>query len=29
LICYNNCPSSDERPPVQNQVTQYCNAAAP
>jgi len=29
LTCYNNCVGSDERPPVQNQVTQYCNAAAP
>lgn len=29
LTCYNNCPDSNERPPVQNQVTQYCNAAAP
>jgi len=29
LTCYNNCPSSQDKPPVQNQVTQYCNAAAP
>ena len=29
LTCYNNCPDSNERPPVQNQVTSYCNAAAP
>jgi cobalamin biosynthesis Mg chelatase CobN len=29
LTCWNNCPDSNERPPVQNQVTQYCNAAAP
>lgn len=29
LTCYNNCPDSNERPPVQNSVTQYCNAAAP
>ncbi|KAJ4292392.1 hypothetical protein N0V90_009054 [Kalmusia sp. IMI 367209] len=29
LTCYNNCMGSDERPPVQNQVTQFCNAAAP
>ncbi|KAF2273219.1 uncharacterized protein EI97DRAFT_164563 [Westerdykella ornata] len=27
--CYNNCPNSDERPPVKNQVTQYCLAAEP
>jgi hypothetical protein len=29
LTCYNNCPGSNQAPPVQNQVTQYCNAAAP
>lgn len=29
LTCYNNCPNSNERPPVQNQVTQFCLAAAP
>ncbi|ORY12236.1 hypothetical protein BCR34DRAFT_600794 [Clohesyomyces aquaticus] len=29
LTCYNNCPDSAEKPPVQNQVTQFCNAAAP
>jgi hypothetical protein len=29
LTCYNNCPDSNEKPPVQNQVTQFCNAAAP
>ncbi|KAF2466977.1 uncharacterized protein BDR25DRAFT_305804 [Lindgomyces ingoldianus] len=29
LTCYNNCPDSASRPPVQNQVTQYCAAAAP
>ncbi|KAF2652476.1 hypothetical protein K491DRAFT_695557 [Lophiostoma macrostomum CBS 122681] len=29
LTCYNNCPSSDDRSPVQNEVTQYCAAAAP
>lgn len=29
LTCYNNCPDSNERPPVQNQVIQFCNAAAP
>jgi len=29
LTCYNNCPESNERPPVQNQVTSFCNAAAP
>jgi hypothetical protein len=29
LTCYNNCPDSSEKPPVQNQVTQFCNAAAP
>ena len=29
LTCYNNCPGSQDKPPVQNQVTQYCDAAAP
>ena len=29
LTCYNNCPDSNEKPPVQNQVTQYCTAAEP
>jgi hypothetical protein len=29
LTCYNNCPDSNERPPVQNQVTQFCAAAEP
>lgn len=29
LTCYNNCPDSNEKPPVQNQVTQYCTAAQP
>lgn len=29
LTCYNNCPKSNERPPVQNQVTQFCQAADP
>jgi hypothetical protein len=29
LTCYNNCPDSEEKAPVQNQVTQFCNAAAP
>ena len=29
LVCYNNCPNSNEKPPVQNTVTSYCNAAAP
>ncbi|KAF2625392.1 hypothetical protein BU25DRAFT_120786 [Macroventuria anomochaeta] len=29
LTCYNNCPESNEKPPVQNQVTQYCTAAEP
>ena len=27
--CYNNCPKSNEKPPVDNQVTQYCTAAEP
>jgi len=29
LVCYNNCPNSNEKPPVQNTVTSYCNAALP
>ncbi|RAR11581.1 gpi anchored serine-threonine rich protein [Stemphylium lycopersici] len=29
LVCYNNCPDSLEKPPVQNTVTSYCNAAEP
>ena len=29
LVCYNNCPNSNEKPPVQNQVTSYCGAAQP
>ncbi|KAJ4378220.1 hypothetical protein N0V86_005920 [Didymella sp. IMI 355093] len=29
LTCYNNCPDSNERSPVQNQVTSYCTAAEP
>ncbi|KAL6707197.1 hypothetical protein ACN47E_004744 [Coniothyrium glycines] len=29
LVCYNNCPDSNARPPVQNQVTQFCQAAEP
>jgi len=29
LVCYNNCPNSNERPPVENTVTSYCNAAEP
>ncbi|KAJ4365309.1 hypothetical protein N0V83_008929 [Neocucurbitaria cava] len=29
LVCYNNCPNSNEKPPVQNQVTQFCQAAEP
>ncbi|KAF2848020.1 lytic polysaccharide monooxygenase [Plenodomus tracheiphilus IPT5] len=29
LVCYNNCPKSNEKPPVQNQVTQFCQAAQP
>lgn len=29
LTCYNNCPNSNEKPPVQNQVTQFCTAAEP
>ncbi|KAK3216000.1 hypothetical protein GRF29_8g1783671 [Pseudopithomyces chartarum] len=29
LTCYDNCMGSDDRPPVQNQVTQFCLAAAP
>ncbi|OAL48845.1 hypothetical protein IQ07DRAFT_588916 [Pyrenochaeta sp. DS3sAY3a] len=29
LVCYNNCPDSNEKPPVQNQVTQFCQAAEP
>ncbi|KAF2204789.1 hypothetical protein GQ43DRAFT_122631 [Delitschia confertaspora ATCC 74209] len=29
LTCYNNCPDSQEKYPVQNSVTQYCAAAAP
>jgi len=29
LTCYNNCPGSPDRSPVQNQVTSFCNAAAP
>jgi hypothetical protein len=29
LTCYNNCPDSNMKPPVQNQVTQYCTAAEP
>jgi hypothetical protein len=29
LTCYNNCPDSNAKPPVQNQVTQYCAAAEP
>jgi hypothetical protein len=27
--CYNNCPKSNEKPPVDNQVIQYCTAAEP
>ncbi|OAK95927.1 hypothetical protein IQ06DRAFT_56665 [Phaeosphaeriaceae sp. SRC1lsM3a] len=27
--CYNNCPNSLEKPPVDNTVTSYCNAAKP
>ncbi|KAF9738347.1 hypothetical protein PMIN06_009893 [Paraphaeosphaeria minitans] len=29
LTCYNNCMGSQDRPPVQNQVTQFCLAAEP
>ncbi|KAF2872471.1 hypothetical protein BDV95DRAFT_569812 [Massariosphaeria phaeospora] len=29
LTCYDNCPKSDDRAPVQTQVTQFCAAAAP
>ncbi|KAH5674744.1 hypothetical protein HBI21_132930 [Parastagonospora nodorum] len=29
LVCYNNCPNSNEKPPVANTVTSYCGAAAP
>lgn len=29
LTCYNNCMSSQDRAPVQNQVTQFCLAAEP
>lgn len=29
LVCYNNCPDSPDRPPVENTVTSYCNAAEP
>ncbi|KAI4665678.1 uncharacterized protein J4E78_003141 [Alternaria triticimaculans] len=29
LVCYNNCPDSLEKPPVQNTVTSYCGAAEP
>ncbi|KAJ8106486.1 hypothetical protein OPT61_g9505 [Boeremia exigua] len=29
LTCYNNCPNSNERSPVQNQVTSFCTAAQP
>ncbi|USP76742.1 hypothetical protein yc1106_04016 [Curvularia clavata] len=29
LVCYNNCPDSQDRPPVENTVTSYCNAAEP
>ncbi|KAF2794346.1 hypothetical protein K505DRAFT_324850 [Melanomma pulvis-pyrius CBS 109.77] len=29
LTCYNNCPDSLDRSPVQNQVTSYCLAAEP
>ncbi|KAF1955585.1 hypothetical protein CC80DRAFT_87300 [Byssothecium circinans] len=29
LTCYNNCPSSPDRSPIQNSATQYCEAAKP
>jgi len=29
LVCYNNCPDSNAKSPVQNQVTQFCQAAKP
>jgi hypothetical protein len=29
LVCYNNCPNSLDKPPVENTVTSYCNAAKP
>lgn len=29
LVCYNNCPNSQDKPPVENTVTSYCNAAEP
>lgn len=29
LTCYNNCPDSNERSPVSNQVTSFCTAAEP
>lgn len=29
LTCYNNCPDSNEKSPVQNQVTSFCTAAEP
>ncbi|CAI6338707.1 unnamed protein product [Periconia digitata] len=29
LTCYNNCPKSPDRSPVENSATQFCNAAAP
>ncbi|EOA92294.1 uncharacterized protein SETTUDRAFT_162716 [Exserohilum turcica Et28A] len=29
LVCYNNCPNSLDKPPVENTVTSYCNAAEP
>lgn len=29
LQCYDNCPGDAERTTAQNQVTAFCNAAAP
>ncbi|KAK8204203.1 hypothetical protein BKA81DRAFT_91805 [Phyllosticta paracitricarpa] len=29
LTCYNNCPNDSARSAVNNQVTQFCGAAAP
>ncbi|KAF1850005.1 uncharacterized protein K460DRAFT_360871 [Cucurbitaria berberidis CBS 394.84] len=29
LVCYNNCPKSNERAPVEGQVNSFCAAAQP
>jgi len=29
LVCYNNCPNSNEKPPAEGTKTSYCNAALP